>query len=56
MLFLLIFSKQQTPSELNHTNDGFLNSILSDDDFLEMAANEGKCKILGIIVILCDTW
>lgn len=41
------FSEQQTnPNELNHTNDGFLNSLLNDEDIqlMDMAVNEGEFK------------
>lgn len=41
--------QQQNPNELNHTNDGFLNSILNDEDLqlMDMAVNEGKlCPLL----------
>lgn len=36
--------QQQNPNELNHTSDGFLNSILNDEDLqlMDMAVNEGK--------------
>lgn len=34
-------------SELNQTNDGFLNSILGDDDLLmDMNINEGECRLI----------
>lgn len=33
---------------MNHTNDGFLNSILNDEDLqlMDMAVNEGQTNIL----------
>lgn len=48
--FFSYFLAQQTnPSELNHTNDGFLNSILNDDDLqmVDMAINEGESMLLS---------
>jgi nuclear factor erythroid 2, invertebrate len=40
-----VFLLQQTnPTEMNHTNDGFLNSILNDEDLqlMDMAVSEGE--------------
>lgn len=47
------WSRQTNPSELNHTNDGFLNSILNDEDLqlMDMAVNEGKSKLFFAVVI-----
>jgi nuclear factor erythroid 2, invertebrate len=41
-----LFGQQTNPSEMNHTNDGFLNSILNDEDLqlMDMAVNEGEFK------------
>lgn len=38
------FPQQTNPTEMNHTNDGFLNSILNDEDLqlMDMAVNEGE--------------
>lgn len=47
------FKQQTNPSELNHTNDGFLNSILNDEDLqlMDMAVNEGNWKLRFINAI-----
>jgi hypothetical protein len=33
---------------MNHTNDGFLNSILNDEELWSEAVNEGQLKYLFI--------
>lgn len=51
IFYFVFFNAQQTnPSDLNHTNDGFLNSILNDEDLqlMDMAVNEGKFFISEI--------
>lgn len=39
---------------MNHTNDGFLNSILNDEDLqlMDMAVNEGQHKTIFLLSIL----
>lgn len=40
--------QQTNPNELNHTNDGFLNAILNDEDLqlMDMAVNEGNDDVI----------
>lgn len=44
LLFAAFIRSQSNPAEMNHTSDGFLNSILSEEDvqLMDMAINEGE--------------
>lgn len=46
LLNLIILYFQNTSSELNQTNDGFLNSLLNDEDLQLMDMADSKYKFL----------
>lgn len=42
-LFIILSLLQNTSSDMNHTTDGFINSIFNDEDLHLMDMTDSKC-------------
>lgn len=51
-VYLLFSFLQNTSSDMNHTTDGFINSIFNDEDLHLMDMTDSKCWAISITFII----